>query len=46
MILAYVCRLDHAYVDLYLENLINTEMKQKPNKIEKHMSSNLTCLRT
>ena len=41
--LACVRKLDHAYVDPYLENLINTKTEQKPNKIEKRKSSNLTC---
>ena len=27
---AYVRRLDHAYIDPYLETLINIEIKQKP----------------
>ena len=30
MSLAYVCRLDHAYVYTYPETLINTEIEQKP----------------
>ena len=40
---ACVRRLDHAYANPYPENLINTEIEQKPNKIEKRKSSNLTC---
>ena len=36
-------QLDHAYADPYLEILINTETKQKPNKIAKRKSSNLKC---
>ena len=32
MSLAYVRRLDHAYADPYLKNLIYTETEQKPNK--------------
>ena len=36
-------KLDHAYADPYLETLINTKTQQKPNKIQKHKSSNLTC---
>ena len=27
---ACVCRLDHAYIDPYLETVINTKTKQKP----------------
>ena len=41
--LAYVCRLDHAYVDTYLETLINTEIEQKPKNLK---SSYLSCLKT
>ena len=40
---ACVCKLDHSYADPYPKNLINTKTKQKPNKIEKLKSSNLTC---
>ena len=40
---ACVCKLDHSYADTYPKNLINTKTKQKPNKIEKRKSSNLTC---
>ena len=50
MSLACMCKLDHAYADPYLENLINTEIEQKTNKIKKKKktvkSSNLTCLKT
>ena len=43
MSLACMRRLDHVYADPYLENLINTKIEQKPNKIENCKSSNLTC---
>ena len=43
---ACVHRLDHAYVDPYLENLIYTEIEQKPNKTQNGKSNNLTCLKT
>ena len=31
---ACVCRLDHAYIDPYLETVINTKTKQKKKKIK------------
>ena len=34
MSLACMCKLDHAYADPYPENLINTEIEQKLNKIK------------
>jgi len=36
-------KLDHVYADPYLETLVNTKTEQKPNKIQKLKSSNLTC---
>ena len=40
---AYVCKLDHVYIDPYLETLINTEIKKKPKNLK---SSYLSCLKT
>ena len=31
---ACVCRLDYAYTNPYPENLINTKIEQKPDKIK------------
>ena len=42
---AYVRRLDHAYVDPYLKNLINTKTELKLNKIEKYKSSKPNMLK-
>ena len=39
---ACICKLDHAYVDPYLETLINTERATTKNV----KSNNLACLKT
>ena len=40
---AFMCKIDHAYADPYPKKPINAKTEQKPNKIVKRKSSNLTC---